>query len=264
MRNLMLQIWALSMKRIMTKQAIFVMAILLTMSVVGCTADPLTSSISLGTKEPTSCLSMAQEQDLAQREGQMESQIEAQRDAQVASQVHILLHVTLFIFLMIISILWFRAWTNNRKLMTQNRSLYDQIQRLEIERKVRPTSHPAQPKETLSAEQQLYRRLCTLMEEKQPYTDENLNRETLAQLLGTNAKYVVQAIHECSHGETVSDFITRYRLEHVAELLSASEQPISLVGELSGIPSRATLARLFRQTYGMTCSEYRQATQKHE
>ena len=80
----------------------------------------------------------------------------------------------------------------------------------------------------------------------------------LAEMLGTNARHISQAIHEYSHGETVNDFITRYRLEHVARLLRTSDEPINLVGEMSGIPSRATLARLFRNTYGMTCREYRQ------
>ena len=37
-----------------------------------------------------------------------------------------------------------------------------------------------------------------------------------------------------------------------------TDNPVALIGEQSGIPSRATLARLFRNTYGMSCSEYRQ------
>ena len=34
---------------------------------------------------------------------------------------------------------------------------------------------------------------------------------------------------------------------------------INIIGELSGIPSRVTLSRLFRNAYGMTCTEFRQA-----
>ena len=97
------------------------------------------------------------------------------------------------------------------------------------------------------------------MVKKQPYTEESLNRDVLAQMLGTNAKYVVKAIRECSNGDTVGAFINRYRLEHVAHLLKTTDDPISIIGELSGIPSRVTLSRLFRNAYGMTCSEYRQA-----
>ena len=146
----------------------------------------------------------------------------------------------------------------NRLLTEKNRSLYEQIQQREQAKAEEQRQLQAQPEESLTTEQQLYRRLCTLMAEQQPYTEETLNRDTLAQLLGTNAKYVVQAIHECSHGDTVMDFITRYRLEHVAHLLKTTDDPIAIIGELSGIPSRATLARLFRNAYGMSCSEYRE------
>lgn len=146
----------------------------------------------------------------------------------------------------------------NRLLTEKNRRLYEQIEQREQAKQEQQRYWLAQPELSLTSEQQLYRRLCTLMTEQQPYTDENLNRDSLARLLNTNAKYVEQAIRECSHGETVMDFITRYRLEHVAHLLKTTGNPIALIGELSGIPSRATLARLFRNTYGMSCSEYRQ------
>ena len=48
---------------------------------------------------------------------------------------------------------------------------------------------------------------------------------------------------------------------NVARLLKTTNEPISLIGELSGIPSRTTLSRLFRNAYGMTCKEYRQMAQ---
>ena len=118
------------------------------------------------------------------------------------------------------------------------------------------------PVEEQSTEQQLFSRICKLMNEEKPYTEETLNRDVLAQMLCTNAKYVEQAIRQCSKGETVSDFINRYRLENVARLLISTSDPIAIIGELSGIPSRATLARLFRNAYGMTPSEYRNITPK--
>ena len=216
----------------MTNFAIYVMALILTLSVTGCTTDTLT--------------------------------LAAPEAGSGAICIHRMLHIGTTLLIVLLSYLWYRTYRHNKKLKEKNRSLYDQIEQREQEAKEKLTSLQEQPVYALSTEQQLYRRLCALMEEKQPYTDENLNRDTLAQMLGTNAKYIVQAIHECSHGETVSDFITRYRLEHVAQLLRVSDQPVSLVGEMSGIPSRATLARLFRQTYGMTCSEFRQVAKNQE
>lgn len=172
---------------------------------------------------------------------------------------HRLLLACIGIILLLIAYLFLRIHKYNKVLIKKNHLLLNEIDRHKEEEKVRLNTLQAQPEETLTVEQKLYRRLCSLMVKKQPYTEESLNRDVLAQMLGTNAKYVVQAIHECSNDDTVGAFINRYRLEHVAHLLKTTDDPISIIGELSGIPSRATLSRLFRNAYGMTCSEYRQA-----
>lgn len=180
----------------------------------------------------------------------------AQKHQSITTQ-RIILIAALLLLLLSGYIIW-RVRRDNRLLTEKNRRLYEQIAQREQAKVDEQRYWQAQPEQSLTSEQQLYRRLCTLMTEQQPYTDENLNRDSLARLLNTNAKYVEQAIRECSHGETVMDFITRYRLEQVAHLLKTTDNPVALIGELSGIPSRATLARLFRNTYGMSCSEYRQ------
>ena len=160
---------------------------------------------------------------------------------------------------MLIAYLFLRIRKYNKILTKKNHVLLNEIDRHKEEEKVRLDTLQSQPEETLTSGQKLYRRLCTLMVEQQPFTDETLNRDVLAQMLRTNSKYVVQAIRECSNGDTVGDFINRYRLEHVAHLLKTTDDPINIIGELSGIPSRATLSRLFRNAYGMTCTEFRQA-----
>ena len=185
-----------------------------------------------------------------------------EKDLQLASQrfsiyLHRLFAAGLVIFLLLIAWLFWRSHIYNKVLLAKNRHLLAEIEKQERKEQQAIKQLYAGPEETLTTSQQLYRRLCTIMAEQQPYTNESLNRDTLAQLLGTNAKYVEQTIRECSYGETVSDFITRYRLEHVARLLKTTDNSISLIGEQSGIPSRATLARIFRNAYGMTCSEYR-------
>ena len=163
---------------------------------------------------------------------------------------------------LLVGYLLLRAYQYNKVLTAKNRSLYEQIQKREQAEAEEREQLQAQPEENLTTDQQLYRRLCALMDEQQAYTQETLNRDGLAHLLGTNAKYVEQAIRICSHGETPGDFINRYRLEHVARLLKTTEDPIAIIGEQAGIPSRATLARLFRNTYGMSCREFRQAARE--
>jgi len=208
----------------------------------------LTDSIHLQERK----IDVEQQQEIRQKE----AEIATRRQSLVIHRI--ILVAAVLICLFIAYLLW-RSYIYNKVLTAKNRSLYDQIQQREKEALQAIEHLKAEPEESLTADQQLFRRLCTLMADQQPYTDETLNRNALAQMLGTNAKYVEQAIRECSHGETVSDFITRHRLEHVARLLKTTDDSIAFVGELSGIPSRVTLSRLFRNAYGMTCSEYRQA-----
>ena len=187
---------------------------------------------------------------------QQEEEIASKHQALV---VHRIIIASAFLVCLLIAYLLWRSYKYNKVLTEKNRKLYEEIEQRRQEQQQEMELMQAAPEEQLTTEQQLFRRLCTLMDEQQPYTDETLNRDTLAQLLGTNGKYVEQAIRQCSKGETVSDFINRYRLEHVARLLKTTSDPIAIIGELSGIPSRATLARLFRNAYGMTPSEFRRA-----
>lgn len=193
-----------------------------------------------------------QEQEIHQKE----TEIVSRRQSLV---IHRIILVAAVLIILLIAYLLWRAYKYNKVLLEKNRRLVAEMEQREQEQQQAIEQLKAEPEEQLTAEQQLFRRICNLMADQQPYTDETLNRDSLATLIGTNAKYVEQAIRECSHGETVSDFITRHRLEHVARLLKTTGDSIAIIGELSGIPSRATLARLFRNAYGMSCSEYRQA-----
>ena len=193
-----------------------------------------------------------QEQEIQQRKSEIASR-------QQSLVIHRIILVAAVLIILLIGYLLWRAYKYNKVLLEKNRRLVAEIEQREHEQQQAIEQLKAEPEENLTTEQQLFRRLCTLMAEQQPYTDETLNRDALAALIGTNAKYVEQAIRECSHGENVTDFINRHRLEHVARLLKTTDDSIAIIGELSGIPSRATLARLFRNAYGMSCSEYRQA-----
>ena len=181
------------------------------------------------------------------------------KDEETKTRIQRILLVSAILLILLIAYLLWRSYKYNKVLLEKNRRLVAEMEQREQEQQEAIEQLKAEPEENLTAEQQLFRRICNLMAEQQPYTDETLNRDALARLLSTNSKYVEQAIRECSNGESVSDFINRYRMEHVVRLLKTTDNSISLVGELSGIPSRATLARLFRNTYGMTCSEYRQS-----
>ena len=180
-------------------------------------------------------------------------------ESEAKTTVYRILAVAAFLICLFVAYMFWRAAQYNKVLFEKNRRLLAEMEQREREERQAIEQLKAEPEELLTASQQLYRRLCELMIEQQPFTDETLNRETLAQLLGTNPKYIDQAITECSNGDTTRDFINRYRVQHIATLLKTTDDSISLIGEMSGIISRATLSRLFRDYFGMTPSEYRQA-----
>lgn len=181
----------------------------------------------------------------------------ALEESQFQATVYLILVIAALLVILLVSYLLWRKARYNRVLAAKNRRLLAEIEQHEREEQKNIEHLKAEPVEVLTSNQQLFRRLCTLMEEQQPYTDENLNRDTLAQMLGTNGKYIDVAIAECSNGDSTHDFINRYRLQHIATLLKTTDNSIALIGEMCGIVSRATLSRVFRDYYGMTPSEYR-------
>ena len=183
----------------------------------------------------------------------------ALEESEAKATVYRILAVVAFLICLFVAYMFWWAAQYNKVLFEKNRRLLAEMEQREREQKQAIEQLKAEPEELLTANQKLFRSICALMNEQKPFTDENLNRETLAQLLGTNPKYIDQAITECSNGDTTRDFINRYRVQHIATLLKATDDSISLIGEMSGIASRATLSRLFRDYYGMTPSEYRQA-----
>lgn len=181
--------------------------------------------------------------------------------AQSRARLHlVLLMGSLLVISLILWLLW-RTYRYNRQLAEKNRTLYRQIQEREQAEKInfefRKSKFEIQNSE-LSQGQQLYNRLCVIMEDPAVFTDPDANHETLARLLGTNRTYLGDALHECAD-TTPADFINRYRIRYAANLLTTTDDPVSLVAEQCGIPNRSTFSRLFRDRYSMSPTEYRKA-----
>ena len=109
---------------------------------------------------------------------------------------------------------------------------------------------------------ELFLRLCQLMDTPENiFTDPELNRYRLAQLLGTNEHYVSDAVSACTNGGSITDFLNGYRLRHAVRLLSSTNDSIGLIAELSGF-SRRSFYRVFDEEYHTSPSEYRKAMRK--
>ena len=182
----------------------------------------------------------------------------ALEESRTKSTIYLIIAIGALLLLLLTGYILWRVRRYNRLLTEKNRVLYEQIRKREQAESEKRERQQAQPTETLSQNEQLYRRLCELMEDPAVYTDAECNHDTLARLAGTNYHYVYDALSECT-GTTPADFINLYRIRHAALLLATTNDPIGLIVEQCGITNRSSFARLFRDHYSMTPTEYRRA-----
>ena len=145
----------------------------------------------------------------------------------------------------------------------KNRKLFKKIKIEERVEKLEEKEVLCQSKAILSPSENIYRKLCELMEEDKIFSETELNRTKLAKLIGTNHCYIDDAIKQCS-GKSTKEFIDNYRLRYAAQLLSEDKYNISMIAELCGYRSRGTFTRLFKERYGMSPTEYRTISQEEK
>ena len=205
---------------------------------------------------------------LQERKIDVEQQQEIrQKETEIASRhqsliIHrIILVATVLICLLIAYLLW-RSYKYNKVLTEKNRRLLAEIEQREHEEQQAIDELKAEPQENLTANQQLFCRICDLMDSSDRiYADADLDRNRLAQLLGTNEHYVTDAISTCTNGKSVNSFLNEYRLRYAARLLATTKDSVALIAELSGF-SRSSFYRIFSEAYGMSPADYRRAARK--
>ena len=205
---------------------------------------------------------------LQERKIDVEQQEEIRlKETEIASRrqsviVYRILAIAAFLICLFVAYMFWRAAQYNKVLFEKNRRLLAEIEQHEREQQQAIEQLKAEPEEQLTAEQQLFRRLCDLMDSPDRiYTDADLDRNRLAQLLGTNEHYVADAISVCTDGKSTTDFINDYRLRHAAHLLATTNDSVGLIAELCGL-SRRTFYRLFNDAYSMSPTDYRKVAKK--
>ena len=186
----------------------------------------------------------------------------ALNDARAETRIHRVLLATAILVLLLIGYLFLRARKYNKVLLEKNRRLLTEIEQREREEQQAIVQLKAEPQENLTANQQLFCRICDLMDgPNHIYTDTDMDRIRLAQLLGTNEHYVTYAISACADGKSVNGFLNEYRLRYAARLLATTTDAVVVIAELSGF-SRSSFFRVFSDAYGMSPSDYRRAARK--
>ncbi len=186
----------------------------------------------------------------------------ALNDAKSETRIHRVLLFAAILVILLIGYLFWRTRKYNKELLEKNRRLLSEIEQREREEQQAIVQLKAEPQEKLTANQQLFCRICDLMETPDHiYTDTDMDRIRLAQLLGTNEHYVTDAISACTDGKSVNAFLNEYRLRYAAHLLATTDDSITVIAELSGF-SRSSFFRVFSDAYGMSPSDYRRAARK--
>lgn len=209
--------------------------------------------------------------DMEQKE--QEAEINAER---IKSQR--VLNIVLGIFCAIMAVLlWYilRLYTRRnalyKNIVVQNtnavrreKELLERIHRSnellqQTEQQVEQLEQRRRPRIEADKAQELYDKLCLLMEHDRIYTDTQLNRERVAEMLGTNRTYLSQIIKEKA-GVSYVQFVNDYRINDAIRILSDSTQadyPLKQICYDLGFNSSATFYKLFQQAVGITPSVYR-------
>jgi len=173
-----------------------------------------------------------------------------------------LLACSFLIVILVIYILY------SSRLKSKNRILFQQIQEAARLEKMQEESSKEVPIEVTCSdsskpdpnekEKTLVAHAKHYLRTEHHYADENINRKQIADALGTNEKYLADAIRNQCEGQTVTDFINDIRLNIARNLLlDEPDLTIESIAQESGFQSRTTLFRLFQRNYGMSPSEFR-------
>tara|TARA_R110002126_G_scaffold66768_5_gene169571 strand:+ start:688 stop:1824 length:1137 start_codon:yes stop_codon:yes gene_type:complete len=114
-------------------------------------------------------------------------------------------------------------------------------------------------KESITADNLYFQKLELLCKEQHIYTDNTLNREKVAEQLGISPGYVSQIVN-CVTGDNFANYINKYRVEAVKEMISDFEYEnynLLTMGLESGFTSKTTFYKAFKKVTGQTPNEYK-------
>lgn len=171
--------------------------------------------------------------------------------------------VTLLLVCILMGIIIFIVRRNSKRLEEKNRRLFLQLKEKDaLQAEIDRLSERFPREETarmLPEENILFSKLQKWLETGYRFTSLKLTPEEVAAALGTNTRYLYDAIRQ-STGQTFNDYINTLKLEYARKLLLSeknNQMTIEGISNEAGFNTRSNFYRLFRLKYGLTPSELR-------
>ncbi|MGM9792076.1 MAG: helix-turn-helix transcriptional regulator [Candidatus Cryptobacteroides sp.] len=107
-----------------------------------------------------------------------------------------------------------------------------------------------------------FQKVEVLMVRDMLFCEQELSRDEVASAIGTNRTYLARSIKTAT-GKTFSEYITDLRTSYAAKLLTTTDEPLDLIGTLSGFRSKSAYYRAFAAAYDCSPSDYRNNSVSH-
>lgn len=175
------------------------------------------------------------------------------------NRLYFLFALTGCLLLLIALVIWI---SYSRRLRIKNRALYQQIQKQQELIKTESRFIEQIPTQELSREMQLFIALKDLLMKDNTYLNPNVDRQTLIRQLGTNERYLIDAVRIGS-GTTIANYIGSLRLQYALDLIHDNpELTLDAIAVDSGHTSHSTFFRAFTKAYGMSPTDYKRLAQE--
>ena len=162
-------------------------------------------------------------------------------------------------------VLLFAAYViHKRRVVDQkNRALVKQIaEAAEYRRKCESPTRSSRSSNSSERDEQdeQVERILHVIKEKQLYLDSHFDRQAASAYFQITVRNVGAIFGKGSEYTSITDYINQLRLDHAHELITTRpEMTIDEVATTSGFNVRRTFSRLFKEKFGLTPTEFREA-----
>lgn len=189
----------------------------------------------------------------------MEQEAEVQQQKAELHVRNLLLASAVAIILLLVVLLW-RNIQYTRNIRKKNQIMVNTIDQLMVykkEKREKPQQDDT-PEKVLD-NKTLFEKLDHIITTRKLYLERNITREELMVLIGVEKNRFGQILKEEAH-TNITGYLNNLRLEYTVKLLKENpEVSIRDIAEKCAMPNTSTFYRVFRERYGMTPAEFREA-----